>query len=812
MRKIITSLFLFSFALCTQAQQLPNGNFESWKGDGNAGNTYQSSNGNEMRKRPGDEPSSWNGSSINQKVKVFVANVEKTETLIFKSASASYNGSTAVKMQNKWVGAAGIGSNAPAFITFATPWVYAVSTVSQCDGGAYGGISFTHRPDAIKGWFNRTGGTGEAAHIIVYLWNGTFKSNVKSSASEDVKDDTDRAVMGKESNLVQSGTLVASCDYTFTTTNGWQEITVPLSYKNNGIPEKLNVIISSGDYWTRDNVKDGSTLEVDDIQFVYYSELASLNYDGKNYFVKGQSAYSIDADYDASKLSVTSNGQGATIEKSFNESTKVLTIKVKGNDYASNSSNVHTYTIQFKKETVTPNPDPDPNPEPEPDPGTGDVDYTPAFTGEKTKLDRWITGVTMIAESYVDDEANTLQVDNSSNLCYNDYSDSVVMKAVAGETARVLLDIGDASWMNAYLYVDAGSDGFTASIAEGSNWQPAGDLVSYSFYNNGADSDAGGWNSAGESVSGNNRSTVTLPSFVVPSTAGRYRVRAKLDWCNIDPAGDQDGKFGDFMDNGGQIVDFMLEVIMNETVEPEPDPDPTPEPGDVDYTPVNTGTRNYAERNITAVRLVSPVHGESVYELSSEEQLEEYLDITGKESWLVAAPGEQVTFEVVTEGSWVNHYIYVDFASDGFAASIEEGSNWAPAGDLVAYSFYNNGGSSDNSGWNSIGDAISGDSRSKPVLPAFAVPSETGSYRMRIKQDWCSIDPAGDSDSNFGGTFSNYGGQIIDVILVVTSETGIDEVMGENSSPKAVYDLQGRRVENPVGGIYVIDGKKVLIK
>jgi hypothetical protein len=35
----------------------------------------------------------------------------------------------------------------------------------------------------------------------------------------------------------------------------------------------------------------------------------------------------------------------------------------------------------------------------------------------------------------------------------------------------------------------------------------------------------------------------------------------KIDWCNIDPNGDSDGKFGDFMANGGQIVDFMIEVV-----------------------------------------------------------------------------------------------------------------------------------------------------------------------------------------------------------------------------------------------------------
>ena len=63
MRKFFTTLFAF-VALAANAQYIPNGSFDSWKGEGNAGSTYQSSNGNEMRKRPGDEPTSWYGSSI----------------------------------------------------------------------------------------------------------------------------------------------------------------------------------------------------------------------------------------------------------------------------------------------------------------------------------------------------------------------------------------------------------------------------------------------------------------------------------------------------------------------------------------------------------------------------------------------------------------------------------------------------------------------------------------------------------------------------------------------------------------------------
>ena len=42
--------------------------------------------------------------------------------------------------------------------------------------------------------------------------------------------------------------------------------------------------------------------------------------------------------------------------------------------------------------------------------------------------------------------------------------------------------------------------------------------------------------------------------------------------------------------------------------------------------------------------------------------------------------------------------------------------------------------------------------------------------------------------------------------------TDVDELKGESGEVKTVYDLQGRIVENPTSGIYIIDGKKVVIK
>ena len=48
--------------------------------------------------------------------------------------------------------------------------------------------------------------------------------------------------------------------------------------------------------------------------------------------------------------------------------------------------------------------------------------------------------------------------------------------------------------------------------------------------------------------------------------------------------------------------------------------------------------------------------------------------------------------------------------------------------------------------------------------------------------------------------------------IVEMDFTGIDEVKGENGEVKTVYDLNGRVVENPTSGIYIVNGKKVVIK
>ena len=46
-----------------------------------------------------------------------------------------------------------------------------------------------------------------------------------------------------------------------------------------------------------------------------------------------------------------------------------------------------------------------------------------------------------------------------------------------------------------------------------------------------------------------------------------------------------------------------------------------------------------------------------------------------------------------------------------------------------------------------------------------------------------------------------------------TNTTGIEvETTDNGGQPTVIYDLQGRRVENPTKGIYIKDGKKIMVK
>lgn len=276
------ALLLSISAFTANAQQLPNVGFESWKTTCGTSRSI-SKDGNKVDVvRPGVEPSEWNGSNVNQMG-------QKKPDLVTKVED---NSNTVVQLKNIYIGLKfpKIGSTAPGFINLGTPWVYASTTISDCDGGVFGGVSFNKKPDAIKGKYKRTDSNSEDSHIIAYLWSGTYTSkigNVAQTTTEE-QNDVDRVVFGKATGSA-SGKLVASCDKAFSSTanKDWETIVVPLDYvANAGNPTMMNVVISAGDYWNRGNLKENTTLLVDDVDFVYYSTLTSLKAGSKTIALK----------------------------------------------------------------------------------------------------------------------------------------------------------------------------------------------------------------------------------------------------------------------------------------------------------------------------------------------------------------------------------------------------------------------------------------------------------------------------------------------------------------------------------------------
>ena len=372
MRKILLTALLAAGGLTASAQYLQNEGFDYWKKV--CGKSDQTSTNNKkvngpagfQQARPGTEPCYWNGSNVFQTVVTVLGPVSKEEP---KLVTTSMRGdSKVVKLTNTFVGVGTLGRTAPAFINFATPWVYAVQDINACDGGVYGDTTFTYKPDAIKGVFKRTPGKApEDAHIIAYFWKGTFKSPIAQTGSNGKKStriqaDVDRAVMGKSNagTITGDGKLIASCDYAFATTknNDWEEIVVPIDYKLTDVaPTKMNVIISSADYWddTNKKIKKESTLEVDDVQFVYYHALESITYKGKTIKMEeGKNFYNllIDEDFDISKFSYEKIGAGATVDKSFDPKSQILTVTVKGNDFNVNPKSVTVYKFRVAKEVT----------------------------------------------------------------------------------------------------------------------------------------------------------------------------------------------------------------------------------------------------------------------------------------------------------------------------------------------------------------------------------------------------------------------------------------------------------------------------
>ena len=347
--------------LAANAQQLPNVGFDSWGKCEET--TWTSTMYNKSFTRPGNEPTDWNGSSVHPFTNLF------TKQELCTKGTDSDSGNNYAQILNKVVSS----NNIPGYLCIAQPWVFvggasvgdAIKFAKYGDGGSHDSYSFTYRPDALRLRAKRTDKNTETSHIIAYLWSGTFKSKVPSSATEDGAitygtelEDVDRVVLGRQDdeNVTAKGTLIAKLVYEITSSMSvWTDLLLDLEYVNTTVaPTKANVICSASDYWTRANIQDGTTLYVDDVDFVYYSRLKSLTIGGNAISLEdGVYTYNMKGALPSvSEVVATCKSQWANAAVTVDEANyqlKVVVTNQGGKDIDGETS--HTYIFQYVKPT-----------------------------------------------------------------------------------------------------------------------------------------------------------------------------------------------------------------------------------------------------------------------------------------------------------------------------------------------------------------------------------------------------------------------------------------------------------------------------
>lgn len=313
----------------------------------------------------GTQPKGWHISNVQTALGAVVAGAK---------AEGSNGTTVAVKLTNQEKA----GQMIPAYMSLGTPWATAETKgtkVRNADGGVFGGLDFTYRPDAISFDYQRDNSKKkENATAIAYLWKGTWtQTNVPGNtavgvlsygtATKVTMTNRDRNILGNETSATlgdpaepsKDAKLIAKLEQPISeSTNGtWKSMTIPFTYNDDtAVPEYINVIFAANDYFgDRKSIIKGNSLTIDNVKLVYYHALNSLTYNGNKVanFDEGTREYTLNGKLaeDFDKVKFTIKGVGATYDVAKDEANNVATITVKGNDYDVNPSSKTVYTIKF---------------------------------------------------------------------------------------------------------------------------------------------------------------------------------------------------------------------------------------------------------------------------------------------------------------------------------------------------------------------------------------------------------------------------------------------------------------------------------
>lgn len=355
-----TLLALVANSFTAQAQQLPNANF-----NGKWVDCIPFVGSNETGKVQGTQPEGWIISNVNgyQGLGATIVGSQLTEN---ENLAVALKNTPNPFMASQIV---------PAYMSLGTTWNTSkgMFSITNKDGGSFGGMKFTHRPDAIQFKYKRTAAEPSVpATVVAYMWKGEWQQAdvpvsiaLSGEPTKETMINRDRSILGIES--AEGGAVTKSEDALCIAqiqeklseiTEEWKEMTIPFNYADkNAVPTHINVIFAANDYFDASTVKKDNTLSIDDVAFVYYHALESLTYGDKVYTPNAEGVIDLsEVAFDANTpMQFHVKGVGATVEKgTLNADTQEMTLEVRGNDFAANPESKTTYTLRFKAEAPAP--------------------------------------------------------------------------------------------------------------------------------------------------------------------------------------------------------------------------------------------------------------------------------------------------------------------------------------------------------------------------------------------------------------------------------------------------------------------------
>lgn len=330
MKRILGILSLAAACLPVCAQyQLENAGFESWE---------SVSYDNGWRTISGEEPFHWN-SFITGSGGLKSTACQGSQLFPVTDVRPGTTGTKSAKLTAKKV--------------FITTYAQGNMTTGQINMGSTTASDATGNYNATRENDNAYNQkiTGRPDSMVVWLKFYTTKSSYRAKANSILH--TSGYYQDPEVNTLTATVIAKAVNLDIEPLNKWKRYSIPFSYSSDdrSLRPAYALVSFSTNKTPGTGTKDDA-LYVDDLEYIYNSELKKFTYNGTTIDAPkaGETVWFTACPYDPAIVpTFVTNAQGGSVSYSV-DANNLMTVTVKGDDYSVNASNYHTYYVQFPYE------------------------------------------------------------------------------------------------------------------------------------------------------------------------------------------------------------------------------------------------------------------------------------------------------------------------------------------------------------------------------------------------------------------------------------------------------------------------------